>query len=156
MLRYIKYALMLSIFVYSTYNLIHNIQLQNAVIKMPDIPATKSPNQKLKPIGIKIGVANINLPVEMSTVENGKWQYNKTGISYLEETPLPGLKGNAVFYGHNWPNLLGNLNKLSRGTRLTFLLSAGTTKDFIVNSKFVVLLNETHILKKIDEKKSKF
>lgn len=66
-------------------------------------------------LNIAIPVLDIDLPVYQAKLSGTKWEYSTKGISHLSNTPWPGQPGNSVFYGHNWPNLLGKLNAIKIG-----------------------------------------
>src|SRR5690348_16828261 len=56
------------------------------------------------------------LRVYPSRVISGKWETTDKGVSYLTTSGIPGRNGNAVFYGHNFPSLLGDLGDLQVGS----------------------------------------
>lgn len=67
------------------------------------------------PESLSIPNAEVHLPIFPSVVSGNSWQTTERGVSYLKSTPIPGHKGNAVLYGHNWPNLLGPLHSVKVG-----------------------------------------
>lgn len=90
---------------------------------------------------VKIPSASIELPAYSAVINGATWQTTKRGISYLSTSPLPGEQGNSVLYGHNWPNLLGNLHEVKPGDAV-FVTRANTTSRFIVRYVAVVDANE--------------
>lgn len=90
---------------------------------------------------LAIPAARIDLPAYGAVIEGTTWQTTKRGISYLSTSPLPGDAGNSVLYGHNWPNLLGNLHTVKPGDSV-FITAKNKTRRFIVRFVAVVGANE--------------
>jgi LPXTG-site transpeptidase (sortase) family protein len=57
-------------------------------------------------------------------IVNGHWQTTPSGVSYLTISARPGQSGNSIFYGHNWPRLLGGLKKIKPGSVIVVYTSA--------------------------------
>lgn len=72
------------------------------------------------------------LPILPSVIKGDSWETTSSGISHLSSSPTPGEKGNSILYGHNWPNLLGDLRKVKPGETFTITLSDGSIKSFTV------------------------
>lgn len=104
-----------------------------------------------KPIGIKINSINLLLPIDETEIKNNKWQASTNAISYLKTSPIPGEKGNSILYGHNWPNLLGNLQEVKPGDKITIIYSNNTSKDFEIEYLTKVSPSDTEILKNSDD-----
>jgi len=85
------------------------------------------------PTSISINSISVNLPIISANRDNGKFVTTKDGVTYLADSILPGETGNSVFYGHNWPSLLGNLKKVKRGDIIQLNYSNGQVKSFIVD-----------------------
>lgn len=100
----------------------------------------------LQPVGIQINDINVSLPITSAEIINNKWQASTTGVSYLKSTVTPGEKGNSVLYGHNWPNLLGNLKKTKVGDRINIIYSDNSVRNFEIEYLTIVSPNETSIL----------
>jgi LPXTG-site transpeptidase (sortase) family protein len=98
------------------------------------------------PVGLTLPAINIDLPIIPSQVRNGKWEEFPNGISYLLQSPIPGRSGNSVFYGHNWPNLLGKLKDSKENDPLFIRFTDGSEKEFVVRSVTRVLANDVSIL----------
>lgn len=98
------------------------------------------------PVSIAIPSLRISLPVYPSTIENGKWQDTKDGVSFLTSSTAPGVGGNSIFYGHNWPSLLGNLTKIKPGDKIFVTLSEKGMQVYTVKYITVVTPDQTHIL----------
>lgn len=69
-------------------------------------------------VSLIIPALNIHLPIRSSQIIQNKWETVTDGVSHLATSPLPGEQGNSVIYGHNWPNLLGNLKKIKPGEQI--------------------------------------
>src|SRR5438067_1175638 len=63
-----------------------------------------------KPMRLVINSLKLDLPLFSAKLKKNNWPTNDNGVTYLENYPIPGEPGNAILYGHNWPNLLGNLS----------------------------------------------
>lgn len=98
------------------------------------------------PTEIIINDLSLNLPILPAKLEKGKWEATTKGISYLTSSPIPGTKGNSILYGHNWPNLLGNITKLKTGQNIKIKFTDGSVKNFIINSTVSVSPREIGIL----------
>lgn len=103
------------------------------------------------PLTLEVPEAAISLPVFPATVTGTTWQTTERGVSYLKSTPLPGQKGNAVLYGHNWPNLLGPLHTVKVGDRIHVTYPDRRTVDFIVTHITVVTSEQIKILDNSDD-----
>lgn len=78
-----------------------------------------SSTYQASPTRLQIPEVDVDLPIVLSEIEGTTWQTTERGVSYLKSSPLPGEKGNAVLYGHNWPNLLGALRQIRIGDKIT-------------------------------------
>jgi LPXTG-site transpeptidase (sortase) family protein len=99
-----------------------------------------------KPIEIIIPAINLDLPVIPAKLVRGNWEATSRGVSYLSSSPIPGTEGNSILYGHDWPNLLGNILKLKPGQIVKIKYLDGKIKIFTINSTVFVSPNETSIL----------
>ncbi|OGG11389.1 hypothetical protein A2Z00_00455 [Candidatus Gottesmanbacteria bacterium RBG_13_45_10] len=112
-----------------------------------DLPKLSAPSANTPfPVVLTIPTAHITLPIVPATITTGQWQDTKRGVSYLSASAVPGDVGNSIMYGHNWPNLLGNLRLVKPGDRLTVLLSNGQRRGFTVAFLSVVTPDDTRIL----------
>lgn len=98
------------------------------------------------PTEIIIPAIKLDLPIIPAKMEKNKWEATTKGISYLSSSPVPGESGNSILYGHNWPNLLGNIVKLKPGQSIQIKYADGRVKDFIIASTVSVSPNDTGIL----------
>lgn len=76
---------------------------------------SKSPDVRI----LRIPSIGVTLPIIPAQITDGMWQTTDKGISHAATTPAPGTTGNSVLYGHNWPNLFGNLTKIKPGDEIT-------------------------------------
>lgn len=100
---------------------------------------------KFWPQRITIPELKIDLPVIPSTINNGVWSTTHLGVSYLATSTRPGEIGNSIFYGHNWPNLLGKLHDLSPGHTI-IVTGQGETKTFWVAKTQIVTPSQISVL----------
>ncbi len=105
----------------------------------------------LEPQTLKINSINLALTVTASEIKNNKWEASTKGVSHLKSSVLPGEKGNAILYGHNWPNLLGNLKNTRPGDKITIIYNDNSQKNFEVEYLTKVSSNETSILENSED-----
>ncbi len=86
-----------------------------------------------KPKGIIIFSQNVWLPIVESSINNNVWETSPIAVSHLSNSTNPGNIGNAIFYGHNWPNLLGNLYKTKPGDQIQIVYSDNSRIDFEID-----------------------
>ena len=108
-------------------------------------------NTSQTPEEISVADLNIILPIIPSRINEGRWEATTKGVSYLTTSPLPGEKGNSVLYGHNFPNLLGNLKKIKPGQKIAIKYTDGNIKEFIVSYTLEVSPKQTNILETSDD-----
>lgn len=107
--------------------------------------ATSSDPAQPMPISLTIPSLGINLPIFPAKIVGNKWETTKEGLSYLSSSPLPGNLGNSVIYGHNWSNLLGNLDQVKPGDEIIITSSDTNTYRYLVHFVSVVTPDESHI-----------
>lgn len=100
----------------------------------------------IQPKVLVIDDLNIILAIYPTVIENGRWQASDKGVSYLATSPFPGDEGNAIFYGHNWKNMLGPLVHARPGQNLEIVYSDGSIKKFKVSYTQTVTPDQTQIL----------
>jgi LPXTG-site transpeptidase (sortase) family protein len=98
------------------------------------------------PSVLEIPSLHIKLPIVKATLLENHWQYTSTGVSYLTSTAIPGMPGNSVIYGHNWPNLLGRLSQIKTGAVILIYFQNGSQKKFTVSESSIVPASQTDIL----------
>jgi LPXTG-site transpeptidase (sortase) family protein len=84
------------------------------------------------PTQIVIPDLKINLPVIPTQIIDTHWTTTPNGVSYLSASARPGDIGNGIYYGHNWPRLLGNLYKIKVGQTISVYTSNGKTFNYTV------------------------
>lgn len=98
------------------------------------------------PVEIIIPAINLDLSIFPAKLQKGKWEATTKGVSWLSSSPIPGTEGNSILYGHNWPNLLGNIPKLKPGQVIKIKFIDGSTKNFVIDSTVSVSPKEVSIL----------
>lgn len=98
------------------------------------------------PLEIIIPSLNIDLPIIPAKLQKGKWEATTKGVSYLSSSPIPGEAGNSILYGHNWPNLLGNITKLKPGQVIRIKFMDGSEKKFVIDSTITISPKDVGIL----------
>lgn len=109
-------------------------------------PSSVQVSTDIFPKQVIIPDINLNLPVIPTKINQRKWEATTKGISFLISSPVPGSDGNSILYGHNWPNLLGNITKLKPGQVIYINLSDGSSKKFVIDSTVSVSPQEVAIL----------
>lgn len=95
------------------------------------------------PTFMTINSLNLNLPVEPTLINNGKWPTSQSGISFLENSGTLGKSGNLIFYGHNWKTLLGSLQKIKVGDNI--VLKSSTGQDFQYSVALIAEVNPNDV-----------
>lgn len=103
-------------------------------------------NFLLLPTEIIIKDINLDLPIIPSRLKKGGWEATTKGVSWLSSSPVPGVKGNSILYGHNWPNLLGNITKLKPGQLIKIKFADGSIKNFVIDSTVSVSPKDVSVL----------
>jgi LPXTG-site transpeptidase (sortase) family protein len=109
-------------------------------------PAQITSKFTVLPIRLVIADLNIDLPVIPSQIINGAWMTTPAGVSYLTASARPGQPGNSIFYGHNWPVILGNLLQAKVGQDILVYNSDGSQKLFKIQLIKEVKPDDTSIL----------
>ena len=122
-------------------------------IKSGQLARETTSSENNLPLSIQLADANISLPVFPANITKGKWETTTEGVSYLITSALPGQKGNSVFYGHNWPNLLGNLSRVMPGQSIRVILKDGTLVTYEVKFVTIVSPDQTHIIGPSNDKR---
>ncbi len=104
-----------------------------------------------QPITVIIKELKIKLPVYPTSLENEDWPTTSKGIFYLVDSAIPGEKGNSIFYGHNWPNLLGALAQAKKGQEIKVLLANGELRRFVITKINLITPDQTHVLSTTSE-----
>ena len=105
------------------------------------------------PYRITIPSLNLDLGVFPAKIANKKWEATTKGISYLNESPIPGEKGNSILYGHNFPSILGNLTKAKKGEKIEIEFSDKSRKTFTIEYTSIIAPNQTYVLKQSKDRR---
>ncbi|HVZ12487.1 MAG TPA: sortase [Patescibacteria group bacterium] len=116
-----------------------NLSFEN-VLETPSVSTGTLPRQ------IVIKKVKINLPIYPAQIQNNSWQATTSGVSYLISSPIPGMLGNSVLYGHNWTSLLGPLTGVKPGDLVDITYTNGAKKTFKIVYTTVVAPSNTSIL----------
>jgi len=81
---------------------------------------------------LHIASLSIDLPVIESEIVDDVWGVSSSGVSHLAQSVSPGLPGNSIFYGHNWPRLLGNLRKIKLDDEIVIFDASGRSLSYRV------------------------
>lgn len=103
------------------------------------------------PQQVSISIHEISVPVVSGDIVDGEWEKTDRGVSYLRSSTRPGEVGNALFYGHNWPNILGKLRLVRPGDEITVKTADGTQFLYTVAYVSVVTPDQLHIMNPRDE-----
>jgi LPXTG-site transpeptidase (sortase) family protein len=103
------------------------------------------------PLNIRLPELGIDLPVIPSQIVNGKWQTYSSGVSYLSASALIGQPGNSIFYGHNWPKLLGKLKQAKVGDSIIVTATGSAETKFIIQEIKTVSPDDVSILQSYSE-----
>lgn len=104
------------------------------------------------PVSIAIPSQNISLPIFPSRIMNNHWETTDKGVSYVISSPAPGEKGNSIFYGHNFTNILGNLPKVKPGEKIIITMANGEKRIFVADKTAIVSPTDYSVLNSTDEK----
>ncbi len=114
----------------------------NDVVVVADISASASAGL---PVRLTLPSLGLDLPVIPASVSANHWPTTTQGVSYMVSSALPGA-GNSVFYGHNWPRILGTLSQAQVGQQLTITTSDGQVQNYRIQSVEVVKSSAVDIL----------
>jgi LPXTG-site transpeptidase (sortase) family protein len=103
------------------------------------------------PAGLIIDRVDIWVPLIPSTIQSGQWETTAKGVSYAKNYTIPGQKGNAILYGHNWSNILGNLYKVKPGDEIQIVYTNSVKKVFEVQTTQEVSPTDVSILNNTED-----
>ena len=126
-------------------------RFQKPSLAFTNVPPVVQAVEKNLPTQIQIVSINLSLPVITSQINNGEWQTTEEGVSYLLGSSRP-ENNNAIFYGHNFPHLLGKLDNVSIGDRIVLTFMDGSRMQYKVVEKKRVKPSDVSILKPSQEK----
>ena len=100
--------------------------------------------QAFPPRVISIPAVDINLIVSPGKIVNNQWTLYDDKVSWLATSQTPG-HGNVILYGHNRPNVLGNLSKVQIGQEI-IIETRGQKYVYQIAEKRKVLPNEVDVI----------
>lgn len=140
--------LVLSFLIYQRYN------PQNLSFNLPlQAPATREISSSLEPVGITIKSLDLSLKITPAEIRDNHWESSTSGISHLKSSVIPGQKGNSILYGHNWPNILGNLKNIKVGDEVTIIYNDNTAQRFAVEYLTKVSPDDISVLAPSEDKR---
>jgi LPXTG-site transpeptidase (sortase) family protein len=111
----------------------------------PPIHQQSAPSKNY-PTRLIIPKTATNLPVIIAREPKVHWDTTDKGVSYLSTSPLPGMIGNTIMYGHNYTNLLAPLTYVRPGDEIIIRSSTGEQITFTVKFVTRVTPDQTNIL----------
>ncbi len=112
---------------------------------------SRSAEASLVPQRLLINSIGADLPVVPAKVQNNTFETTNNGISYLSTSAVPGQRGNTIFYGHNWNNVLGNLKKIKIGDSIKIYTSPTQFSEYTVEYTAQVTPDQVHILNQTED-----
>jgi sortase A len=106
-----------------------------------------------KPEKLAINDLNIKLDIESGEIVNNKWPTSTTGLMHLASSPIPGEKGNAIIYGHNWKSILGELHLIKPGDQIKITNSNNEEITFNVTTTQVVEKTQSSVLNNSEDQR---
>lgn len=103
------------------------------------------------PQGIIIDSAKIALDIYPAEIKDNRWESTSKGVSFLKTSAMPGGVGNSIMYGHNWSNLLGNLEKVKPGDKIKIVYKDNSINDFQIEYITKVNPDDISVLKNSED-----
>lgn len=103
------------------------------------------------PTGISIPAIGVWLPVFPTTIKDNQWVTTSRGVSFIQNSGIPGVSGNSIFYGHNWSNLLGSLPSIKPGDIIEIITNDSSRVVFEVQTTQTVDPSDTSVLSQTQE-----
>jgi len=98
------------------------------------------------PSKIVIPSHQIELPIVPSSLLNGDWQVTDKGVSLLNANPQTATDEGLIMYGHNWPSLLGRLQKAHIGEAIIIAYPNDRPTIYTIESIFKVAPDQLNVL----------
>jgi LPXTG-site transpeptidase (sortase) family protein len=137
-------------FILSTY-LLWLRTVPHTVSAHPILQADQSTQESSLPYSILLSPQGSPLPIVPMAVQNNILPTSDRGVAYLQTSPLPGNRGNSIFYGHNWPNLLGPLHTVKKGQIITIVMTDGRHLRFVVTTITTVAPGNTESIEQTED-----
>jgi len=112
-----------------------------------------SVDQSTKPEFLLIPELGVKQAIVPAQKNGSKWETTTKGVSYLSTSPMPGEVGNSIFYGHNWPSILGSIVNIKPGQEIAVVFSDGSVKKFSVEYTQIVEPTQASILDQTSDKR---
>ncbi|HEX7018296.1 MAG TPA: sortase [Patescibacteria group bacterium] len=114
--------------------------------KVAPVYQVTAENRGSEPQRVKIGTANIDLPVTPAHIVGGVWETSDTTATHLVTSARPGEKSNIVIYGHNRDHLFKALHDVQAGETVTLVTEDGNEYHYQVSSKTVVTPDQIEVV----------
>ena len=101
-----------------------------------------SVDQSTKPEFLLIPELGVKQAIVPAQKNGSKW-----------ETTTKGEVGNSIFYGHNWPSILGSIVNIKPGQEIAVVFSDGSVKKFSVEYTQIVEPTQASILDQTSDKR---
>jgi LPXTG-site transpeptidase (sortase) family protein len=106
-----------------------------------------------EPVRLIIPFIDVDLPIYSVTVNVNEWPTTTRGVLYVSGSAIPGQTGNAIFYGHNFQSIFGNLPKIKTGMKINVIMNNGLIHTFTVSYTQIVRPNQIEILSQTSDKR---
>lgn len=116
-----------------------------AFVEAP-IGKSRDLSQNNIPVRLIIKDLRIDLPIIPAKIRGKDWETTSAGTSWLDQSPIPGEKGNSILYGHNWANILGRLVEIKPKSKIQITLRDGSKLTFSVESTEAVSPKNVSVL----------
>lgn len=103
-----------------------------------------------QPNKIVISSLGVDLPVEISTINDGIWEVSDEAVSFLDRSAKPGEGGNIVLYGHNKRHILGTLPNIRVGDVIEVYDEDGKEYKYQVENTFIVTPDDVSVVQPTD------
>ena len=103
-------------------------------------------NSPASPKFLKLHNLTDQIPVLKADYDGKTWQLSEKMAVYVNGSALPGESGNTIIYGHNTDKVLGKLNKMEEGDKISLTMENNRIVSYKVDKKFIVSSTDTSIL----------
>lgn len=118
----------------------------------PDLVVQDTSNQDNQhwPVNISVG-AMVDTPVVTGSIKDGEWKVAENQAVYLAQSAVPGSGGNTIVYGHNTPEVLGNIRAFTGGETITLKLADGSERRYAIEKMVEVVPDDVALLQPTEE-----
>jgi LPXTG-site transpeptidase (sortase) family protein len=92
----------------------------------------------------------LDVSVERSVFENGRWTISTRVASHLLQSARPGEGGNIIIYGHNEADIFGALRRVKGGEKISIMTDDGKEHFYKVTEVHEVLPSQVEFLEATD------